>query len=75
LLDGHSQNKIATLEMKMIVAQFVLGYEYDVVDTKGKVLTRPPLVDYNAQLQVRFQLIFWGIVQRLIVYVLFLLSQ
>jgi sterol 14-demethylase len=49
--------KIATLEMKMIVALFVLGYEYDVVDAKGKVLAKPPLVDYNAQLQVCFKLV------------------
>ena len=49
--------KIATLELKMIVAQFVIGYEYDVVDANGKLLAQPPLVDYNAQLQVRSKLI------------------
>ena len=53
--------KIAMLELKMVVALFVVGYGYDVVDAKGKLFSQPPLVDYNAQLQVRFKLVLFVI--------------
>jgi hypothetical protein len=44
--------RIAKLEMKMIVSIFVLGYEYDVVDSKGKLVEKQPVPDYNQQQQV-----------------------
>ena len=31
----------------MIVAMFVVAYEYDVVDSKGRIMQRPPVPDYN----------------------------
>ena len=37
--------KVAKLEIKMIVAMFVVGYEYDVVDSKGRISEKLP--DYN----------------------------
>jgi sterol 14-demethylase len=37
----------------MIVAMFVVAYEYDVVDSKGKIMKRPPVPDYNDLQKVR----------------------
>jgi hypothetical protein len=45
--------KVAKLEIKMIVAMFVMGYEYDVVDSKGRISERLPVPDYNDIQQVR----------------------
>ena len=45
--------KIAKLEIKMIVAMFVMGYEYDVVDSDGRISKRVPVPNYNEQQQVR----------------------
>jgi hypothetical protein len=45
--------KVAKLEMKMIVAMFVVGYEYDVVDSKGRISKRLPVPDYNNVRRVR----------------------
>jgi cytochrome P450 len=39
--------KVAKLEIKMIVAFFVVGYEYDVVDSKSRIVERLPVPDYN----------------------------
>lgn len=39
--------KFAKLEIKMIVAIFVMGYEYELVDSKGGISERLPLLDYN----------------------------
>jgi sterol 14-demethylase len=39
--------KIAKLQIKMIVALFVVGYEYDVVDSKGRLSERLQVQDYN----------------------------
>jgi sterol 14-demethylase len=39
--------KVAKLEVKMIVAMFVAGYEYDVVDSKGRISEKLPVLDYN----------------------------
>jgi hypothetical protein len=44
--------KIAKLELKIIVSIFVVGYEYDVVDLKGRLVERLPSPDYNQQQQV-----------------------
>jgi hypothetical protein len=45
--------KVAKLEIKMIVAMFVVGYEYDVVDSKGRISEKLPVPDYNDIQQVR----------------------
>jgi sterol 14-demethylase len=45
--------KVAKLEIKMIVAMFVMGYEYDVVDSKGRISEKLPVPDYNDIQQVR----------------------
>lgn len=45
--------KVAKLEIKMIVAMFVVGYEYDVVDSKGRISEKLPMPDYNDIQQVR----------------------
>lgn len=45
--------KIAKLEIKMIVALFVVGYEFDVVDSRGRTPERLPIPDYNDIQQVR----------------------
>jgi sterol 14-demethylase len=45
--------KIAKLEIKMIVALFVMGYEYDVVNSKGGISERLPVPDYNDIHQAR----------------------
>ena len=37
--------KFAKLEIKMIVAMVVLGYEYDVVNSKGGIAESLPLLD------------------------------
>jgi hypothetical protein len=42
----------------MIVAMFVVGYEYDVVDSKGRIPERLPIPNYNGQHQVCFTLAF-----------------
>jgi hypothetical protein len=39
--------KIAKLQIKMIVALFVVGYDYDVVDSKGRLSERLQVQDYN----------------------------
>ena len=46
--------KVAKLEIKMIVAMFVMGYEYDVVDSDGRISERMPVPNYNEQQQVCF---------------------
>ena len=46
--------KIAKLEIKIIVAFFLSGYEYDVVDSKGKFPEQLPKPDYNDIHQVCF---------------------
>jgi hypothetical protein len=48
--------KIAKLELKIIVSIFVVGYEYDVVDLKGRLVERLPSPDYNQQQQVCLRL-------------------
>jgi len=45
--------KVAKLEIKMIVALFVVGYEYDVVDSRGGFPERLPVPDFNDIHQVR----------------------
>lgn len=45
--------KIAKLEIKMIVALFVVGYEFDVVDSRGRTPERLPIPDYNDIQQAR----------------------
>lgn len=45
--------KAAKLEIKMIVAMFVVGYEYDVVDSEGRISDRLPVPNYNEQQQAR----------------------
>jgi hypothetical protein len=39
--------KLAKLEIKMIVALFVIGYEYNVCDSKGGSPEKLPVPDYN----------------------------
>jgi hypothetical protein len=39
--------KIAKLKIKMIVALFFTGYEYDVVDVHGNPVDRLPVPNYN----------------------------
>jgi hypothetical protein len=36
------------------MALFMAGYEYDLVDSKGNLLERPPIPDYNSVPQVRY---------------------
>jgi hypothetical protein len=50
--------KMAKLELKMIVAMFVVGYEYDVVDSEGRISTKVPVPNYNEQQQVCFALVY-----------------
>jgi cytochrome P450 len=45
--------KVAKLEIKIIAALFVVGYEYDVVDSKGKIFEKLPEPDYNDARRVR----------------------
>jgi hypothetical protein len=45
--------KLAKLEVKMIVALFVVGYDYGVVDSKGGIFEKLPVPNYNDLLQVR----------------------
>lgn len=45
--------KLAKLEMKLIMSLFLLGYEYDVVDTKGDIARAVPRVNRNDHHQVR----------------------
>jgi hypothetical protein len=45
--------KIAKLEMKMIVAMFVIGYEYELVDSQGRRCDKLPVPNYNDIQQVR----------------------
>jgi cytochrome P450 len=49
--------KFAKLEIKMIVAMFVVGYDCDVVDSKGRIAEKLPVPDYNDIQQVRTTLI------------------
>lgn len=44
--------KVAKLEIKIIVALFVAGYEYDVVDSAGNFPKSLPKPDYNDIQQV-----------------------
>lgn len=44
--------KVAKLEIKMIVAMFVVGYEYDVVNSKGGIAERLPVPNYNDRRKV-----------------------
>jgi len=46
--------KVAKLEIKVIVAFFLAGYEYDVVDSEGKFPGQLPIPDYNDIHQVCF---------------------
>jgi len=46
--------KVAKLEIKVIVASFLAGYEYDVVDSEGNFPEKLPTPDYNDIHQVRF---------------------
>ena len=39
--------KVAKLEIKMIVAMLVMGYEYDVVNSKGGIVEKLPVLDHN----------------------------
>ncbi|KAF8069204.1 cytochrome P450 [Lyophyllum atratum] len=45
--------KVAKLEIKIIVALFLAGYEYDVVDSAGNFPKRLPKPDYNDIQQAR----------------------
>ncbi|GLB42444.1 putative cytochrome P450 [Lyophyllum shimeji] len=45
--------KVAKLEMKIIVALFLAGYEFDVVDAAGRFPERLPTPDYNDIQQAR----------------------
>ena len=45
---------MAKLEIKLIVAMFVVGYDYTVVDSKGKTTKQIPIPNYNKQQQVCF---------------------
>lgn len=45
--------KVAKLEIKMIVAMFVTGYEYEVVDSQGRKCEKLPVPNYNDIQQVR----------------------
>ena len=39
--------KFAKLEIRMVMAMFVMGYEYELVDSKGRIPERLPLLDHN----------------------------
>ncbi len=39
--------KVAKLEIKVILALFIAGYDFDVVDSSGNFPTEFPKVDYN----------------------------
>ena len=45
--------KLAKLEIKVVIALFVAGYEYDVVNLEGKFPEQLPKPDYNDIHQVR----------------------
>ncbi|KAF8872702.1 cytochrome P450 [Infundibulicybe gibba] len=45
--------KVAKMEIKMITALFLLGYEYDLVDAKGQTSTSLPRPNYNDIHQAR----------------------
>jgi len=45
--------KVAKLEIKVVVAFFLAGYEYDVVDSEGKFPEQLPKPDYNDIHQTR----------------------
>ena len=49
---------MAKLEVKIIVAFFLAGYEYDVVDSKGGHTETLPRPDYNDVLRVRLSHVF-----------------
>jgi hypothetical protein len=44
--------KIAKLEIKLVLAMMLLGYEYELVDGKGRYLKAVPEQDRNDLLQV-----------------------
>lgn len=44
--------KVAKLELKVLTAMFLAGYEIDIVDKDGKYPTELPSVDYNCLHQV-----------------------
>jgi sterol 14-demethylase len=50
--------RVAKLEIKIVVALFVAGYEYDLVDSTGSFPESPPIPDYNNIIQVRSTVIF-----------------
>ena len=50
--------KVAKLEIKVIVAFFLAGYEYDVVNSEGKFPEQLPKPDYNDIHQVCSVLFF-----------------
>ncbi|KAJ7127689.1 cytochrome P450, partial [Mycena epipterygia] len=39
--------KVAKLEMKLVLAFFLVGYEYDIIDTEGTPLVEVPQIDRN----------------------------
>ena len=47
--------KIAKLEIKVIIALFLAGYEYDVVDSEGKLTEHVSEPDYNDMHRVRLE--------------------
>jgi len=47
--------KIAKLEIKVIIALFLAGYEYDVVDSEGNLTEHVPEPDHNDMHRVRFE--------------------
>ena len=51
--------KIAKLEIKLILAMVLLGYEYELVDGNGNYLKKLPSQDRNNQ-QVRIYFVHFG---------------
>ena len=51
--------KIAKLEIKLILAMVLLGYEYELVDGNGNYLTKLPSQDRNNQ-QVRINIVHFN---------------
>jgi len=45
--------RIAKLEIKLVLAMFLVGYEYELVDSSGNFLKELPLQDRNDIQQVR----------------------
>ncbi|KAF5378883.1 hypothetical protein D9615_006980 [Tricholomella constricta] len=46
-------SRVAKVEMKAIIALMLLDFEYDVVDARDHVLSKPPAIDKNHYLQGR----------------------